>query len=238
MTLFYLLKYSTSILDSPTPLDLPFSNPHLRRFCFCLWLQNQTRTTLFGRPSSVAIWDIRSLDGCDWTAKYASRALFSLSVIHVRFRRFGLPPFCAATPPGEKNPESCTCEVELAAPRASVLSNQICRSGRSAIMFVRERVRDSKRHIVDWDRLSTPGIIIPPSALPTSACVIPSFIRRCLKCSAKTSKSLSGGCSGGCGIDGELAELQRGIISWLLSHWNWCWKWGLFSPIHSVYTPG
>lgn len=212
-------------------LDRVFSKPHLSRFCFCLWLQNHTRTTLFGRPSSEAIWATLSLEGCGCTAKYASRALRSLSVMQVLFRRHCCRPvaFCA-----ERTDTSCTCELLLVTPIASALSSQIWSSGRRAIMLVRERVRDSNRQIVDWERLSTPGIIIAPRAFPTSACVAPSFIRRCLKCSAKSSRSLSGRELLDCGrAMGELEVLWwSDTISWVWSHCRKCWRLDFSSTIH------
>ena len=43
--------------------------------------------------------------------------------------------------------------------------------------------------MVDWLRLPTPGIFNFPNACPTSACVTPSLMRRCLNRSAKLSNS-------------------------------------------------
>lgn len=56
------------------------------RFCFCLWLQNHTRTTFFLSSSLSAICAIFSPDGRGCTAKYASRERFSGAAMDVRFR--------------------------------------------------------------------------------------------------------------------------------------------------------
>ena len=63
------------------------------------------------------------------------------------------------------------------------------RIGFSATILLWERVSDSKRHMVLWLRLPTPGIFNFPKAWPTSACVTPSLIRRCLNRSANASSS-------------------------------------------------
>lgn len=55
------------------------------RFCFCRWLQNQTRTTFFFRSSFSAMAAIFSPDGLGWTAKYASNDRFSGAAMEVLF---------------------------------------------------------------------------------------------------------------------------------------------------------
>lgn len=42
---------------------------YFMRFCFCLWLQNQTRTTFFLRSSFSAMAAIFSDEGRGWMAK-------------------------------------------------------------------------------------------------------------------------------------------------------------------------
>lgn len=60
-------------------------------FCFCLWLQNHTRTTFFFRSNFSAIAAIFSEDGRGCTAKYASRDRFSGAAIEVLLRFFSPP---------------------------------------------------------------------------------------------------------------------------------------------------
>lgn len=55
------------------------------RFCFCLWLQNQTLTTFFLRSSFSAMAAIFSPDGLGCTAKYASSDRFSGAAMEVLF---------------------------------------------------------------------------------------------------------------------------------------------------------
>lgn len=83
-------------------------------------------------------------------------------------------------------------EASLALPlaAASAWSNHVAKIGFSAIILLWDSVKDSNRHMVDWLKDPTPGSFKLASALPTSACVTPNFILRCLKCSAKASSSL------------------------------------------------
>ncbi|PSN41410.1 hypothetical protein C0J52_16869 [Blattella germanica] len=149
-----------------------------RAHLFALAL-NQTRTTFFLRSNFSAIAAIFSPDGRGWTAKYASRERFSGAAIEVRFRFF--------SPAGNTLGASGSLRLFLAC--ASASSNQACRMGFRAIMLLCESVSDSKRQMVDCERAPTPGSLRLASALPTSACVTPSLIRRCLKRSAKASSS-------------------------------------------------
>ena len=75
-------------LKKPTIIyyHLPWIAANFIRFCFCLWLQNHTRTTFFLSSSFSAIWAIFSPEGRGWTVKNASRDRFSGAAIEVRFR--------------------------------------------------------------------------------------------------------------------------------------------------------
>lgn len=59
---------------------------------------------------------------------------------------------------------------------ASASSSHACRIGFRAIMLLCDNVRLSNRQIVLCDRAPTPGNLRFASALPTSACVTPSFV--------------------------------------------------------------
>ena len=84
---------------------------------------------------------------------------------------------------------SDTHRTALTLVASSAFSSHDSSIGFNATMLLCESVSDSNRQIVDCDRLPTPGILRCASALPTSACVTPSLMRRCLKCSANRSSS-------------------------------------------------
>ncbi|TGZ57983.1 Uncharacterized protein DBV15_09223 [Temnothorax longispinosus] len=96
------------------------------RFCFCRWLQNQTRTTFFFRSSFSAIAAIFSPDGRGWTAKYASNERFSGAAMLVRFRFF--------SPAG--NTEGASGSRRLFFAWASASSSHAWRIGFRAIMLL------------------------------------------------------------------------------------------------------
>lgn len=68
----------------------------------------------------------------------------------------------------------------------SASSSHFCNRGLSLHMFLKLSCNASNRQIVVWEKTFPYRV---PSAKPTSACVNPSFIRRCLNCLAKASKS-------------------------------------------------
>ncbi|KYQ56705.1 hypothetical protein ALC60_04304 [Trachymyrmex zeteki] len=149
---------------------------------------NQTRTTFFFKSSFSAIAAIFSPDGRGCTAKYASNERFSGAAMLVRFRFF--------SPAG--NTEGASGSRRLFFAWASASSSHAWRIGFRAIILLCESVSDSKRQIVDCERAPTPGSLRLASALPTSACVTPSLIRRCLNRSAKASNSRGSVSASGC----------------------------------------
>ncbi|EGI69840.1 hypothetical protein G5I_01383 [Acromyrmex echinatior] len=149
---------------------------------------NQTRTTFFFKSSFSAIAAIFSPDGRGCTAKYASNERFSGAAMLVRFRFF--------SPAG--NTEGASGSRRLFFAWASASSSHAWRIGFRAIMLLCESVSDSKRQIVDCERAPTPGSFRLASALPTSACVTPSLMRRCLNRSAKASNSRGSVSASGC----------------------------------------
>ncbi|KYM75460.1 hypothetical protein ALC53_14156 [Atta colombica] len=151
-------------------------------------LFNQTRTTFFFKSSFSAIAAIFSPDGRGCTAKYASNERFSGAAMLVRFRFF--------SPAG--NTEGASGSRRLFFAWASASSSHAWRIGFRAIMLLCESVSDSKRQIVDCERAPTPGSLRLASALPTSACVTPSLMRRCLNRSAKASNSRGSVSASGC----------------------------------------
>ncbi|KYN28928.1 hypothetical protein ALC57_01575 [Trachymyrmex cornetzi] len=149
---------------------------------------NHTRTTFFFKSSFSAIAAIFSPDGRGCTAKYASNERFSGAAMLVRFRFF--------SPAG--NTEGASGSRRLFFAWASASSSHAWRIGFRAIMLLCESVSDSKRQIVDCERAPTPGSLRLASALPTSACVTPSLMRRCLNRSAKASNSRGSVSASGC----------------------------------------
>ena len=101
------------------------------------------------------------------------------------------------------------------------MSSFTCKIGLSATILLWLSVSDSKRQMVDWDRLPTPGILSFPRAWPTSACVTPSLILRCLKRSAKASSSRG---------SVSYSALAEGITV-LLAPWIW------LEPKKADWTP-
>ncbi|KYN30656.1 hypothetical protein ALC56_15077 [Trachymyrmex septentrionalis] len=152
------------------------------------YIVNQTRTTFFFRSSFSAIAAIFSPDGRGCTAKYASNERFSGAAMLVRFRFF--------SPAGSTEGASGSRRLFFA--WASASSSHAWRIGFRAIMLLCESVSDSKRQIVDCERAPTPGSFRLASALPTSACVTPSLMRRCLNRSAKASSSRGSVSASGC----------------------------------------
>lgn len=149
------------------------------RFSFCRRLQNHTRTTSFSscRESASVVISCAEGFGCLW--KCCSSAPLTDTSMEVRF--FRLRP-CAAILSmlvGEPVVESAS-------------SSHFWSSGFSLHIFLKLNCRASNRHIVVWEKTLPYRV---PSASPTSACVKPSFILRCLNCLAKASRSSDVGVS-------------------------------------------
>ena len=120
--------------------------------------------------------------------KYASSERFSGAAIDVRFLFLSAPL------------RSSLFLASRAA--ASASSNQACSTGLRAIILLWLSVNDSKRQMVLWLSEPTPGNFNFPKALPTSFCVTPNLMRRCLKCSAKASSSRGSQSASGWGCMG------------------------------------
>ena len=115
----------------------PFTAEYFIRFCFCLWLQNQTRTTFFLRSSFSAMAAIFSPDGLGCKLKYASSERFSGAAIEVRLR------FLSSE--GKTQISNVVSRVILFFRAwASAASSQACRMGFSATMLLWDKVSDSK----------------------------------------------------------------------------------------------
>ena len=143
------------------------------RFSFCRRLQNQTLTTSFSSWRDSARWVISWAEGFGLLQKCCSRAPLIDTSMLVRFFRF-LP--CAAI-------LSMLAEVPVV---LSASVNHFCNKGFSLHMFLKLSCRASNRQIVVCENTFPYKV---PRARPTSACVKPSFILRCLNCFAKDSRS-------------------------------------------------
>lgn len=177
-------------------------------FCFCRWLQNHTRTTFFFKSSFSAMAAIFSPDGRGCTAKYASRERFSGAAIDVRFR------FLSPTFP-------CVSGISPFLAFASASSSHAWRMGFNATILLWLRVSDSNLQMVDWLSDPTPGNLRFANALPTSACVTPSLILRCLKRSANASSS-----RGSASWSGWM-DILCGVSPW----WEVCMLWGWYIEV-------
>lgn len=194
------------------------------RFCFCLWLQNHTLTTFFFKSSFSAMAAIFSPDGRGWTAKYASRDRFSGAAMDVLFLFLSEEGRTLINSRG-----SPLLPARLFRAWASAASSHAWRIGFRATMLLCDRVRDSKRQIVDCESDPTPGNFRLARALPTSACVTPSLMRRCLNFSAKASNSLGSASSspdGSLGLWWEGGE-EGNEVWWCEGWWPgwWCGWW-------------
>ena len=138
----------------------------------CL-LQNQTLTTSFSSCKLSARALISWADGFGLLLKCCSRAPLIDTSMLVRFLRFR--PWAAIL--------SMLAEVPVV---LSASANHFCNNGLSLHMFLKDSWSASNRQMVVW--LNTLPYRVP-RASPTSACVNPSLMRRCLNCFAKASKS-------------------------------------------------
>ncbi len=171
-------------------------------FSFCLRLQNQTLTTSFSSCRLSAREVISWAEGLGHFKKWLSNAPLTLTSMEVRFLRF--LPWAAILSMLVGLP------VEESASSSHLLSN-----GFSLHMFLKLSWRASKRQIVVCEKTFPYRV---PNAKPTSACVKPSLIRRCLNCLAKCSKSSDVGVSS--------SECGSWLFTpWCACWWCWCWWW-------------
>lgn len=94
-------------------------------------------------------------------------------------------------------------------------------------MLLWERVSDSNLQMVLWLSDPTPGILRLARAEPTSACVTPSFILRCLNLSANASSSLG---SDSTSLMHAIPLCTERVCGWPMAmawcRWpicRWCW---------------
>lgn len=140
-------------------------------------LQNHTLTTSFSIERLSASIVISSEVGLGFWTKARSRATRTLVSMEVRFLRR------RPTVSGELR-ELVTVVGSVMVLSASV--SHFCKSGLSLHMFLKERLRASNLLMVVWEK-SLPYSL--PMASPTSPCVNPNLIRRCLKVLANCSSS-------------------------------------------------
>ncbi|TNN39862.1 hypothetical protein EYF80_049976 [Liparis tanakae] len=135
-------------------------------------------------------------EGLGHLRKWLSRAPLTLTSMEVRFFRF-LP--CAAI---------LSMLVGLPVVE-SASSSHLFNKGFSLHMFLKLSCRASNLQMVVWEKTFPYRV---PKAKPTSACVKPSLILRCLNCLANCSRSSDVGVS------------SSECWSWLLTPpWCWCW---------------
>lgn len=170
----------------------PSSSPvaaALKRFSFCLLLQNHTRTTSLSIPRFSASPSTSCEDGLGLEEKCFSSTLLTVTSMDVLFFRF-LPWVSRGL---QLLPELLSL---------SASSNHLISNGLSLHMFLKLNCRASKRQMWVWLNM-LPYIF--PKARPTSAWVKCSLIRRCLNSLANSSKSTDVGASSSCKLNSALS---------------------------------